>query len=217
MRKLLIATACTGTLLIGAGTAGAASVAITYADGYQSTNPGAGSATANADADLNGRLVASTSAVGGQGTGIPIVSDLLNGLVPGVLPPSGPAEASSQALVSGGLVEASADTEYDITVTFEGADTDESVAGTASSRGFAQVEASVPGPDGHTTTVGIEQTELPSEPGTVVVQFRVTLPYDSSLGVTASIGSLSSAAGQANSSTTESTVDRTIIDITPVG
>lgn len=44
----------------------------------------------------------------------------------------------------------------------------ESLTGTASSRGFAQGEASYGGPE--TTTVGIEQTELPSEPGTVVVQ-----------------------------------------------
>jgi hypothetical protein len=145
------------------------------------------------------------------------VSNLFGSLLPGLLPPSGPAEADARALVSGGLVDASADREYDITVTFEGAETDESASGTASSRGFAQVEASVGGGGGHTTTVGIEQAELPSEPGIVVIDFRVRLPFDSSLGVTASITSLSSAEGEGSSSVTDSSVDRTTIDITEVG
>lgn len=216
-RRLLLALGLSVALAFGASAAAGAAPGGTPQT-FETGRDGAGAANTDASADgATGALWATSSATGGGngGGGGPI-----GGLLGNLFPNTGPTIANAKAQVSGGgdVTEGV----YEVTVTYSGSSANEARTGSGESEGFATSEAGYFGensnaPPGETQFVGSGFAELPSEPGTTVIQYEVTIPGDGSLGIIGAISANSNANGRGNSGSTESTVQGTDISFQKIG
>lgn len=205
-------------LLLAAAAPASAATDITYSQDQSRSSRGAGQATASATADRNtGAMSADASATGGgnaSSSANPLGS-VFGGLFGALFGPSGPSSARGQIFVNGGEVVPAG--QYRVTVTFTGADTDESATGSGTSRGSVSSQATNFAGGENFAVVGSAAAELPSQPGTVVLTYDVILNNENGVSVSATLTSEASANGQGNSATTGSDVQATSIDIQPIG
>lgn len=191
----VLAALTAGALVTVATAAGASGAPFDNSSGYWTSSNGTGSAHSTGTTSNDGTLTASSDATGGTKY---LVAVLKLG------PYSTPASGSSRTYVSDGVGVQEGD--YEVKITYSGADTDEITKGSGVAQGRVYSETGFFGPGGYgeSVSVGTSAAELPNQPGTVVLSYVVHVPEDGQLSATAGIQALSSANKPGNSATTTS-------------
>lgn len=225
MRRPFLATgvlAATGALLLATASP-AMATEITSSQDQSGGSAGAGTITADSTADLDtGALTATASAVGGGdgGEANPIFGflcsfpgGLLSLLFPDLAGPSGPSTARGAVFLSGG--EDLQAGQYQVTVTFTGAQTTESTQGSGVANGLVSSRATFSTGGENFSVVGSRSQDLSADPETIVLQYDIAIPTAGAVGVTATLASEASAKGEGNSAAVDSAVTSTTIEIAP--
>lgn len=206
MKRTIAAVGMTAAVLFGTGQVAGAETA-TGGTPRTSEGPnldGAGTEVSDATADgATGALDARAQAVGADSL-LPVV--IRGFLPPNLIPGQGPSTAAANAGVDR-TFEVEPGT-YEVTVSYQGAQRDESETGNSTAAAYVQTHATT------SSDQRIAFDDLPDATGTVERTFVVEVPEGSdSIGVSATAVALASADGKGNAADTSATVGQTTIQV----